>query len=57
MLTTPISALLSCIFFHSDLDDQGQLTLLSVVQSGRNWNTSKILCIPLLSATLNGSDQ
>ena len=26
--------------------------MLSVVKSGRNWNKTKIICIPLLSATL-----
>ena len=34
------------------LDALGQLTLLYVVQSGQIWNKSRILCIPLLSATL-----
>ena len=34
------------------LDGQGQLTLLSVVQSGKKLSSSKILCISLLSGSL-----
>ena len=30
------------------LDAHGQLSLLSMVQSGRNLNKSKIICIPLI---------
>ena len=34
------------------LDAQGQVTLLSVVQPDKNLNTSKIVCISSLSASL-----
>ena len=33
-------------------DAQGQITLESVVVSGRNWNSSKLLCMSLLPAIM-----
>ena len=38
-------------------DAQGQLTLQSVVQSGRNWNSSELSCMSSLPASIKGSDE
>ena len=51
IMETPFSHIKSMGIFFFFLDAQGQITPYSVVRSGRNSNSSEILCMFLLPAS------